>query len=500
MTTLTAAWMIFVFVAVSELLCCSSLLTQHMRKSASIVLVLLSTTSHSAIIVSSPILVAVVVAMVGIYRLLNNIRLGYGRMNQSYLRKSCFKTSVVLLAVQLFGVISVYYLQNKTWNGYSMYALLFAATLLSIAGFVSVYTNSVKSRIKKPFDFLSSSDLPSLTIAIPARNETTSLADCLHAFTASHYEKLEIVVLDDCSQDKTSDIIRKFAHDGVRFVQGSEPGDTWLAKNAAYNKLANEANGEWILFCGVDVRVNADTLHRIISYAVANDLDMVSILPSRDPESGALSITQIIRYAWELALPRWLIGRPPVLSTMWLIRRQVLEDLGGLGAVRRKVVPESHFARELAKRARYAFLRANNTIAVTSNKDAIQQRQTALRVRYPQLHRRPELILVTSMVELLLMVAPLAGIAFGYIRSVPAFITLGLVCLVFEFVTMLIIVMSVTKNRVVTYLMQSVIALPLDLWLTHLSCYKYEFGIVEWKDRNVCLPVMHVVPRLPQID
>ena len=33
--------------------------------------------------------------------------------------------------------------------------------------------------------------------------------------------------------------------------------------------------------------------------------------------------------------------------------------------------------------------------------------------------------------------------------------------------------------------------LPLvDLWLLNRSMLAYEFGRVEWKDRNICLPVM----------
>jgi len=74
-------------------------------------------------------------------------------------------------------------------------------------------------------------------------------------FSSHDYPKLEIIVLDDCSQNKhTPEIIRSFAHDGVRFIQGEHPKPTWLAKNQAYDRLAQESSGEFILFCGVDVR------------------------------------------------------------------------------------------------------------------------------------------------------------------------------------------------------------------------------------------------------
>jgi len=37
-----------------------------------------------------------------------------------------------------------------------------------------------------------------------------------------------------------------------------------------------------------------------------------------------------------------------------------------------------------------------------------------------------------------------------------------------------------------------------DLFLINYSMWKYEFSDVDWKGRNVCIPVMHVVPTLPR--
>ena len=34
-----------------------------------------------------------------------------------------------------------------------------------------------------------------------------------------------------------------------------------------------------------------------------------------------------------------------------------------------------------------------------------------------------------------------------------------------------------------------------EVVIGYLSMLKYEFGSVDWKDRNVCIPVMHVVPK-----
>src|SRR6185369_13096540 len=61
--------------------------------------------------------------------------------------------------------------------------------------------------------------LPTVSVCIPARNEDRVLTDCLAAVLASDYPKLEVIVLDDCSQDKTAQVVRQFAHGGVQFIQ-----------------------------------------------------------------------------------------------------------------------------------------------------------------------------------------------------------------------------------------------------------------------------------------
>ena len=38
-----------------------------------------------------------------------------------------------------------------------------------------------------------------------------------------------------------------------------------------------------------------------------------------------------------------------------------------------------------------------------------------------------------------------------------------------------------------------------DIVMLHISMLRYEFGTVNWKGRNVCIPVMRVEPSLPKL-
>jgi glycosyltransferase involved in cell wall biosynthesis len=118
---------------------------------------------------------------------------------------------------------------------------------------------------------------------------------------------LEILVLDDCSQIKrTSEIIKAYAHDGVRFIDGQAPPEHWLAKNFAYQQLADQANGDLILFCGVDTQFSPDSLRAIVEVMLKKNKSMISFIPKNIQLGQRFEsiILQSLRYAWELALPR----------------------------------------------------------------------------------------------------------------------------------------------------------------------------------------------------
>lgn len=113
---------------------------------------------------------------------------------------------------------------------------------------------------------------PSITIAIPARNETKVLKDTVKKLLALDYEKTEIIVVDDCSQDNTSEIIKSLAHKGVRFVEGKEPPEGWLGKNHAMKTLAEQASGDYILYTDADNPFDDNLLETMLSIVTKNDL------------------------------------------------------------------------------------------------------------------------------------------------------------------------------------------------------------------------------------
>jgi len=348
-------------------------------------------------------------------------------------------------------------------------------------------------------------DLPTLTVAIPARNETDDLQACLHSLLTSNYPKLEILVLDDCSQERrTPEIIRSFAHDGVRFIAGEVPPDQWLAKNYAYERLVEASSGDIILFCGVDVRFGPSSLRTLVGLLQQKQKRMLSVIPANSlparPKLGSLLI-QPSRYAWELSVPRRWLHHTPVLSTCWLISRQELAASGGFKAVSHSITPESYFARQAATHDDgYSFMQSDDAIAISCAKAYDEQRATAIRTRYPQLHRRPELAALLTLTEATVLLLPMAVLVIAVITQVWLVVALATISCLGQIVTFYSVTRLTYRQRIVGTWWRLPLAVTYDLILLNLSMWRYEFSEVIWKDRNVCVPVMRAIPHLPNVE
>ena len=103
---------------------------------------------------------------------------------------------------------------------------------------------------------------PGLTVIIPARNEEKIIKHLLESLIDQDTESIEIIVVDDQSEDKTAEIAEKFAHQVVR---SSTPPDGWLGKSWACWQGAKAASKEILLFLDSDVVLAPGAASRLLS-------------------------------------------------------------------------------------------------------------------------------------------------------------------------------------------------------------------------------------------
>jgi glycosyltransferase involved in cell wall biosynthesis len=131
------------------------------------------------------------------------------------------------------------------------------------------------------------SDFPFVTIVVPARNEEPNIGPCLESLLALDYPRFEILVVDDHSTDRTTEIVREIIgrralRQDVRLMPlGDDPaekGTEWVCgKSRALWNGAQRAHGDWILFVDADTRQKPDTLWRVLALARRHDLRALSL-------------------------------------------------------------------------------------------------------------------------------------------------------------------------------------------------------------------------------
>jgi len=124
--------------------------------------------------------------------------------------------------------------------------------------------------IKKKFKQLPFSKLPTATVIVAARNEEANILNCIKSLDALEYPegKLEIIIADDRSTDKTASIIDGFIEGKKKFKKVSVEKETGGLKGKT-NALAHaikQASGEIILTTDADCSVSPKWASTIASY------------------------------------------------------------------------------------------------------------------------------------------------------------------------------------------------------------------------------------------
>lgn len=89
---------------------------------------------------------------------------------------------------------------------------------------------------------------PVVSVIIPTHNRAQLLVRAIRSVLAQTYRRLEIVVVDDASDDETSDVIRRFGDGRIRYIRHDSPKGGAAARNSGIEA----ATGEYIAFLDDD--------------------------------------------------------------------------------------------------------------------------------------------------------------------------------------------------------------------------------------------------------
>jgi chlorobactene glucosyltransferase len=239
---------------------------------------------------------------------------------------------------------------------------------------------SKRSEIARP-DLLP----PLVSLLVPARDEERNIEGCLDGLVAQSHPRCEILVLDDGSSDATAEIATRMLATYVAARSGSavatpvaptahataaaalpspdrppiaarlltgrplEPG--WGGKCFACHQLAEQAQGDWLLFLDADTRLAPDGVARALAAAVAAGVDLASFLPryGGEPWPNRLVVPWLYFFLTALVpLPEVTRLRHPRLAVAngqaILVRRAAYAAIGGHAAIRDHIVEDVSLA------------------------------------------------------------------------------------------------------------------------------------------------------------
>lgn len=235
-----------------------------------------------------------------------------------------------------------------------MFILYSIMTVLVITGIIVAYNYFTAPVLRvlrgtKPSEGL-------ISVLIPARNEENNISNCLQSLTMQDYMNLEILVLDDNSEDGTFTAAAEFAEkdERIRIIKGEPLPAGFTGKNWACHQLSQSASGEHLLFIDADVTLEKNSITSAIGEFKKYNLDLLSVSPTQKINSSGEWLTvPLLNWVLLSFLPLQFVyshkshSLAAANGQFMFFKRSAYESTGGHHSLRSSIAEDLAFARRL---------------------------------------------------------------------------------------------------------------------------------------------------------
>lgn len=262
--------------------------------------------------------------------------------------------------------------------------------------------------------------LPTLSVIIPARNESSSLPITMPSWLKQSYPDSEIILIDDESSDGTAECAREIsapANGKVQVLDGSPTPSGWSGKLWALEQGVRISSGEWLLFTDADIYHNPHLWQGLVAKAIAEQRELVSLMVLLDTRGfWAQFLIPAFVYFFHFLYPFTEVknirsGTSAAAGGCILVSRKALNAIGGIASYCEAWIDDI----ALAVRVK----RAGMPISLSLTKSAVSIRpyfklheiwNMVARNAFAQLHYSWFLLLGTVIGLFILFVSPVVGI------------------------------------------------------------------------------------------
>jgi cellulose synthase/poly-beta-1,6-N-acetylglucosamine synthase-like glycosyltransferase len=213
----------------------------------------------------------------------------------------------------------------------------------------------------KRYSKINESELPAITVIVAARNEENNILDCMKSLDNLVYPegKIEIILVNDHSTDKTGEIIGNFIKGKPKFkviIPGAQIGSLKGKTNALANAI-KIAGGELILTTDADCVVTPRWAITLASY-FTNDVGFVGGFTTQTNDTSFAGMQAIdFIYLITIAAGAQNLGKPlSCIGNNMSYRKSIYEEIGGYENLQFSVTEDFNLLMAIDKTKKYKII------------------------------------------------------------------------------------------------------------------------------------------------
>ncbi len=179
---------------------------------------------------------------------------------------------------------------------------------------------------------------PKISVLVPAHNEEKVIGNTVDAIARSIYpkDKLEIIVINDSSTDKTGEVLREKQkiHSNLKILEIKPPLGA-KGKSNALNQGLKIATGEYIVVYDADNTPERRSILNLVKFIIKKPNLGAVVGKFRTRNKNRSLLTKFINietlsFQWLVQAARnYFLGLTTIPGTNFIIRKDLLEKIGG---------------------------------------------------------------------------------------------------------------------------------------------------------------------------
>jgi len=330
-------------------------------------------------------------------------------------------------------------------------------------------------------------DLPSVSVLVPARNEQDNLNGCLESLLSQDYSgAFEILFIDDLSEDRTHELACEIAmsDDRLRVFQLDSNNYQHLpGKQRALAQLSTSAGGSILLFCDADMEMPTGWIREMVSALKYYRVDLINgtTCPSyKTPFQAFQALDWLIAQAGMAAASRMDMAFTAMGNNM-AITRQAYEHTGGYAAIGPSITEDYALFRAAQKKGYRLIHLFKPTVMGITQPAATYAGWFQQHLRWlTGFHQLPFIQRLPAYFNLGFL--PLLGLGFFLFPEEILYRSILLCLYLIRFLFMVLSLMKVQQFRLIFSLPLFEVLYPIAYGILFLS--KPFSGKVAWKGRN----------------